>query len=536
LKLKLFDEYNLIRHMLFTIICYYNEMDVSTLCIILDNVESEYKKKETIFKYSSCVRGNDLPFILRKINSDSHKKDIIIHFGSSLTSNNIMDCLQLISSDSHKKNIIIHFANILSYKDIPKCLILLKSDSNRLNIVKELYNKNGQITMEEVLELIKTFESNLGIKIAKFFNKWFVNENDVLRAVENIAQNPSVPISAPINELMTRMMELNYLKYPIKNHDLTSSEKCKIAMVNEIVFHSTNLFVIGESLNKLLSMFETDKNKMDIIQNRIDTGQFVDPNFTCLKYISDEKYKINALITIIEKNGNDIDRKTLVPVMKMFSTKYRAIVSHKLVGKIPVLSQEVIIDAMQALESKQKAMKFVQSVNIEIDVNCALESAGYVLTPEEEYDSANDSESDIELEISNEELNTQLIPVSCMGQSHMYDPRLDSIDFQGIYIINNINVGDELLKEGRKKYKKMKKKEKKSKEKKNALRIPHSWKDMETNEETEYCIICIKRKKCIAFNCGHISTCCHCSRKIIRQSKQCPQCRNEISSVMKVYL
>ena len=57
----------------------------------------------------------------------------------------------------------------------------------------------------------------------------------------------------------------------------------------------------------------------------------------------------------------------------------------------------------------------------------------------------------------------------------------------------------------------------------------------DTETEDDPCVVCLSHTKIIAFGCGHKQTCAECSRVLIRDSKPCPSCRQEITFAMRIF-
>lgn len=70
------------------------------------------------------------------------------------------------------------------------------------------------------------------------------------------------------------------------------------------------------------------------------------------------------------------------------------------------------------------------------------------------------------------------------------------------------------------------------------LEALRSVEDEKSNEETpasELCVVCLDRKRIVAFQCGHYRFCAACSRELLKTGSPCPECRAPIERAFKVF-
>lgn len=65
--------------------------------------------------------------------------------------------------------------------------------------------------------------------------------------------------------------------------------------------------------------------------------------------------------------------------------------------------------------------------------------------------------------------------------------------------------------------------------------IQENWDDDTSSKNTSTCKICFDGELEIAFNCGHICVCQQCAIIIQKGKKECPLCREKITSALRVY-
>ena len=56
------------------------------------------------------------------------------------------------------------------------------------------------------------------------------------------------------------------------------------------------------------------------------------------------------------------------------------------------------------------------------------------------------------------------------------------------------------------------------------------------NDKKNVCVVCLENKKTHAFNpCGHMCVCETCADEIIQRGSNCPMCRGDITSLLKIF-
>jgi len=61
--------------------------------------------------------------------------------------------------------------------------------------------------------------------------------------------------------------------------------------------------------------------------------------------------------------------------------------------------------------------------------------------------------------------------------------------------------------------------------------------DQEAEEDSHQCTICLTNKKCVLYApCNHVASCNECAQKILKGTKQCPLCREEVKAMTHIYI
>lgn len=486
-------------------------------------------KMDLIKFFKNFLNAKDVPDLVRITKSDSYKMDVIKIFASSYGSSGmqkyeISTIICLLSSDSYKKDAVSFFKNWYDGNDVATLTTYFGSDSYKMDVIKIFAANYGVCNQAEIVKIIKCLKGDSYRNDAiKFFKGWF----------------SSITSSTLI--LLCSLFEKD--SYKLDTLGMYNLSNC---------FNDSNL------LSEILSKFETERNKIKMLEKKITDGITLEKNMiNVLSLFTENKYKKKVVALLFSSDKlmtKTFDVDCCSSVMEMFEKPSRYfILCEYMKTHQSIFFDDSMNKLLKQLESKANAHKFLSDHNI-VDINKKLVDAGYAADSSNESKGSNvdeddesASESEPEVEIDNDEESDDEINLDSMDGfgDVKYDRKTGQVTWNGCVMscgsitINGVDVVKEAKKKAKKEEEKRKEQKRLAQEKKNQLKVPHKWKDVKSTDETkpdDICAVCMSRQRMISLSCGHYCLCGHCTRVILRSGKkQCPKCRQEIKSVTRIF-
>lgn len=503
--------------------------------------------------------------MVRNTSGDSNRLDFIKkqhNLIKGFDKNSIIAMTDLVS-DTWKLDIIRYFKNYFSASDVPELLNVTNSETWQLDIVKVFsYSAASKTT---ILTIIGKFRNDTWIMyVIKYFKSWFywsdviqlmsflkgdIWKYDLIRLFNytGVSKSEIIKIITHIEEDTWRLDGVKYFSTWFSNVDiailcgLMKTEEFKIKVLDLFPWKNNNITV--REFDELINQFRDDRAKFTVLEKKIKDDPILNKEMiNLIGSFKEERYRKKVCILLFTSDRNGIfDTDCFISVIGMFPVPQRMTLLTEY-RKNHVITSEKIVPVIKELNSKGNAIKYLKDIGI-ADFNTKLVEAGYSVndiskTDEDESESESEAEPELEPEWSDDESDNSIIETNIMGlgQKITYDCKRDIVlfggsVFHGTISFNGVDIKQEALYQGREIVRKRR-------EKKNQLKVPHAWKDEKINDETneqDECVVCREKKRMISLSCGHYHTCSHCTRVLLRGNKQCPVCRAEITSVLRIF-
>jgi len=593
------------------------DLNGDNIAELLCKINDDSYKKNSIYIMKTRIRTTEaLVNVLDTLNDDSNKKNVIEELWADvrdLDFENIKRIVCRIYDDSNRKNVMETMKSRFYCTHIIPLITLLKSDSYRMNIIEMLSGRTSdehKLYIEDVYKMLALMNDDSGkLKIITMFKGSF-NAPNVPTLLNSMGDDSNkfkiidllcVKIAGDLDAygLVTCFKVNSHRQFIRKMQDVVRprvanmtecldkfvDEKDRLQVLENI--KAANVYNTPEGLVKLVSLFSTDRAKLNAVRIKLPMINNMAPEaIRAIKLFEDPKYYNRAFREFIAKVHPDT--LILLELMEFTVIPNRLKMLDKYASSNHIDRNDLAFTALiKQLESIENANTFLIKYNYQ-DVSGILVQASYNLDDlGKQQGPISDSDSDMNMlmasvDVSNDDSDEPIeefdyakygIKISDdddnVAEINIHDVRFNDkiaksyaptkfkngiayFDIEEREVINLDGLGQmsfngidpvAVIRDGIRRHVKraMKEKEKfdKEVEAKKQARISKTWKDVEVEDgdKDNACIVCMMNKRQMTFMpCGHFRTCFACTATIIKKSPyKCPMCNQVAQSIARIF-